>query len=178
MTSVTDVRLVRPAGEYKASFNEMLAAYRQAGEQRYSLFFTSGKPDLPLYLQRSSELESQTNAPEPAPLSTYWMIAGDDIVGVVRIRHRLTERNTEVGGHIGFDVPHAHRGKGYGTVLLDMALQMARELGISRALLTCTKGNVASEKIIERNGGKFENEVWWDKQGVVKKRYWISLDDQ
>ena len=167
MSSVTDVRLVRPARKFEASFNQMLTPYRRAGEQRYSLFFTCGKPDLSLYLQKSSELESKTNAPDSAPLSTYWLTEGDNIVGVIRIQHRLTESNAEVGGHIGFDVPHAHRGKGYGTVRLGLSLQMAKEFGINCALLACTKGNMASEKIIERNGGKFENEVWWDKQGAI-----------
>lgn len=47
------------------------------------------------------------------------------------------------------------------------ALPLCRHLGIERALVTCDSGNTASRKVIEANGGEFE-----DRRGV-KLRYWI-----
>ena len=165
------LHLVKPTTKYESSFAEMVNGYRQAGEQRYSNFSTSGRPDPQRYIENSNDLETANE--EPA--STYWLTDGSSILGVVRIRTHLSEVTSLVGGHIGFDVPHAHRGNGYGTILLGLALEEAPKLGLTRALLTCTKGNIASEKIILKNGGLFEKEVYWEKQDVIKKRFWIEL---
>lgn len=51
--------------------------------------------------------------------------------------------------------------------MLRDALPHCRRLGIERALLTCDTTNTASRKVIEANGGEFE-----DRRGV-KLRYWI-----
>jgi predicted acetyltransferase len=53
--------------------------------------------------------------------------------------------------------------------MLRLALPVARTLGITRVLLTCDVGNVASRKVIEANGGRIEDE----RRGVL--RYWIEL---
>jgi len=43
-------------------------------------------------------------------------------------------------------------------------------------LLTCNESNIGSRKIIEANGGQFENAVVVEGQADKKLRYWISLD--
>jgi predicted acetyltransferase len=47
----------------------------------------------------------------------------------------------------------ASRRRGHATAMLRQALPIARGLGIDRALVTCDVDNVASRKVIERNGG-------------------------
>ena len=49
------------------------------------------------------------------------------------------------------------------------------KLGLKKALVTCDKTNIASAKIIEKNGGVLENEIFVDEQAGWKKRYWINL---
>jgi len=44
-------------------------------------------------------------------------------------------------------------------------------------LLTCNETNIGSRKIIEANGGQFENAVVLAGQDDKKLRYWISLDE-
>ena len=119
-----DLTLIAPSGKYKVSFNRVLSDYRKAGDQRYSLFFTSGEPDLNLYIAKSNDLRA--GKPSLPPTSTFWLTNGQDILVVARIRHRLDGRAEKVGGHIGVDVPHMHWKKGYGTVLLRLALGKAR----------------------------------------------------
>ena len=45
--------------------------------------------------------------------------------------------------------------------------------GIDKVLVTCSRENPASEKVILANGGVFEKEI--DVDGEYIKRYWITL---
>jgi predicted acetyltransferase len=50
-------------------------------------------------------------------------------------------------------------------------------MGVLRTLLMCDKSNVASARVIIRNGGVFESEEYMPKYGDVVQRYWINLVD-
>jgi predicted acetyltransferase len=100
--------------------------------------------------------------------STFWLVDGAQFLGEIRIRHRLTPHLLKIGGHIGYDVAPAARLRGHGTTLLRLALAQAADLGIDQALITCDNDNVGSRKIIEANGGVFEDE----REG--KLRYWVA----
>ncbi len=52
--------------------------------------------------------------------------------------------------------------------MLAAALPVANRLGIDPVLVTCDDTNVASRRVIETNGGVFE-----DQRGE-KLRYWIA----
>jgi predicted acetyltransferase len=109
-------------------------------------------------------------SPRPAgyvPCTTLWWVDGDDYLGRLAIRHRLTPQLRELGGHIGYDVRPSARRRGHATAMLRAALPIARRLGIEAALVTCDADNVASRKVIERNGGQLE-----DQRGD-KLRYWV-----
>jgi predicted acetyltransferase len=110
------------------------------------------------------------------PATTRWLVRnGKAIIGTVNIRHRLNAFLEHEGGHIGYSVCPAERNKGYATRLLAMALEMARSLGVRRALLVCDKSNPASAAVIRKNGGVLENEVICTKDGELMQRYWIAL---
>ncbi|WP_330653192.1 GNAT family N-acetyltransferase, partial [Clostridioides difficile] len=70
------------------------------------------------------------------------------------------------------------RQKGYASEMLKLVLPICRDFGESKVLLTCDKGNVASQRTIIKNGGMLENEisdtVGLSKSGIIQ-RYWISL---
>jgi predicted acetyltransferase len=51
--------------------------------------------------------------------------------------------------------------------MLKAALPIAREVGIDRVLITCDVDNVASRKVIEKNGGQ-QIEPYQDKL-----RFWV-----
>ena len=60
-------------------------------------------------------------------------------------------------------------------MLLCLGLEKAREQGLCSVLLTCDETNVGSKKIIEANGGHYENAVQQEDTSVKKLRYWIDL---
>ena len=85
----------------------------------------------------------------------------------MQTRHRLTDFLREQGGHIGYFVAAAHRGRGHASAMLAAALPVAADLGIECALITCDATNIASRKTIEANGG-----LYCDQRGT-KLRYWV-----
>lgn len=95
-------------------------------------------------------------------------VDGAEYLGRLAIRHRLTPRLLEGGGHIGYDVRPSARRRGHATAMLRAALPIAAGLGIDRALVTCNADNVGSRKVIEACGGEFEG------QRGVKLRFWIA----
>ena len=114
--------------------------------------------------------QAREDAPRPeghVPSTTLWWIQDDDYLGRIAIRHRLTPHLLEVGGHIGYDVRPSARRRGHATAMLRAALPVAHGLGIESALVTCDDTNTASRKVIEANGGVF------DDQRADKLRFWV-----
>jgi len=114
--------------------------------------------------------QSEEDAPRPAgyvPSTALWWVEGEEFLGRISIRHRLTRPLLEMGGHIGYDIRPSVRRSGHGTAMLAAALPVARTIGIDPALITCDTDNVGSRRVIENNGGVFEDE----RNG--KLRYWV-----
>jgi predicted acetyltransferase len=116
---------------------------------------------------RAEGLEETPRRPGWVPCTTLWWVEGHEYLGRIAIRHRLTPALEKLGGHIGYDVRRSARRRGHATAMLREALPVARALGIDRALLTCDPDNVASRKVIEHNGGVFQDEC----EG--KLRFWV-----
>jgi predicted acetyltransferase len=96
------------------------------------------------------------------------------ILGSVNIRHCLNEDLLFRGGHIGYGIRPTQRKKGYATLMLGLALEKCREMGLKKVLVTCNQDNIGSAKTIRNNGGILENEVT-EENGTVIKRFWINL---
>lgn len=126
------------------------------------------------YVRRvRAEALAETPRPEHfVPSTTLWWVEGTEYLGRIAIRHRLNSFLRDYGGHIGYDVRPSARRRGHATAMLRQALPVAHRLGIDPALVTCDVDNVASRKVIEANGGVFE-----DQRGV-KLRYWIATAPQ
>jgi predicted acetyltransferase len=111
------------------------------------------------------------------PAHTFWLVRDQKtILGVLQLRHSLTPFLEREGGNIGYSVRPSERGKGYATKILALALDEARRLGMKRVLITCDKENVASARVVQKNGGRLENEVASRVPGrEFTQRYWIEL---
>ena len=102
------------------------------------------------------------------PQTTYWLCVDGRPAGIGRIRHFLTDKLREEGGHTGYAVRPGARHHGYGTLLLGKLAAEAGNLGIHRMLLTIRKDNVYSLKAALANHGVIERQtdvryfVWVD----------------
>ena len=110
------------------------------------------------------------------PATTLLAISAKDgrLVGMVDIRHKLSEFLLNYGGHIGYSVRKTERKKGFATEILTQALKECVKLKIEKVLLTCDKNNIASAKTIIKNSGILESEVE-DEGHIIIQRYWITL---
>lgn len=95
------------------------------------------------------------------------------IVGRASIRYELDALLAHEGGHIGYGVVPGERRKGYATEILTQGLDIARNAGVQRVLLTCNVDNQGSMNVIERCGGVFDSAVVSIDGGCVN-RFWIE----
>jgi predicted acetyltransferase len=174
--------LVEPDVRFHASFLRAMAGFAaegRGGPDDYSMIGQDlrewgprwGDEDVfAEYVEavRAQALEETPRPPGFVRSTTMWWAEDDEYLGRIVLRHRLTERLLEVGGHIGYDVPPEHRRAGHATAMLRTFLVLCAKVhGLDRVLVTCDPDNVASRKVIEACGGVLEDE----RSG--KLRFWV-----
>jgi predicted acetyltransferase len=102
------------------------------------------------------------------PVTELWFVEGDEYIGTVVVRHRLTDALAESGGHLGYHVVPELRRRGHGTRMLAAAVRFCAERGVTELLITCDEDNIASRRMIEANGGALE------RVAGGEARYWIG----
>ena len=167
------VELVKPTMDLRVEFLTMAKEYLCFGDSRYVEAIDNFKE----YMTKLENFAAARNLPEGfVPSDTFWLLQNNSrLLGCSRLRHSLTPHLEHEGGHIGYDIRPLKRHKGYGTRILAMTLDRARQAGLNRVLLVCAKDNLASVAVIQKNGGRFENEVFSKHDGKLLERYWIEL---
>jgi predicted acetyltransferase len=167
------MELVKPNLKYKDSFSKALEEYK-AEERKISLRIPeSSDQSIKEYIQQMVDEEIGLNLPEGYVAHTkLWLVDNNEYIGDIDIRHSLTGVLLNAGGHIGYEIRPSKRKMGYGTKMLQMALPIAKNLGINKVLITCNDDNIGSAKIIEKNGGILEDKR--EEKGNLKRRYWID----
>jgi len=131
------------------------------------------------WIRTVEEEHNDINVPtDKVPRSTYFLVREEDnlIVGMVNIRHRLNEFLIQHGyGHIGYSVRPTERRKGYATLILKLALNECKKMGIKKVHVGCYKDNPASWRTIEKNGGVLLRE-FTEEDLLTSYEYVISLD--
>ncbi|MDD9901705.1 MAG: GNAT family N-acetyltransferase [Alphaproteobacteria bacterium] len=125
-------------------------------------------------MSRPVELPDGTKV-QRIPQTTRWLVNDGNFIGVVNVRHSLSEHLRREGGHIGYAVRASERCKGYGRLLINEGLRVARELGHDRALITCNDDNIGSIRLIEGAGGVLEDKIMPADADVLRRRYWVQL---
>lgn len=165
--------LVEPDGRWKAEVLEMARECSAHGEPRYE----PALADFDAYLRELASYARGVGLPDGhVPQTTYWGLVGGEIVGSIRLRHRLTPDLEVEGGHIGYDVRPSRRGRGYATQMLALVLDRAREMDLARVLITCDADNIASARVIQKNGGRPAGQTRSPESGLDVLRFWIELE--
>ena len=93
------------------------------------------------------------------PETYYYLWDGGGLVGEFRIRHHLTEALRHGAGHIGYSIRKDMRGRGYGTAGLKLTVEIARAIIPENEIyLRVNKGNIASQKVMLKNGARITGE--------------------
>ena len=93
--------------------------------------------------------EKGINLPEGyVPSVTYWIVSGEEYIGTINIRLKLSEQLKKYGGHIGIAIRPSKQNGIYGLKASLWAYKKAQEMNISPILATCFKSNKQSVKIL------------------------------
>ena len=163
--------LVKAGPAWRSAFLEMAEEYAAHGERRYQMALA----DCDGFLRLLAADDAGELPPGHVRMTTYWGLEGGQIIGSIRLRYELTPALRQLGGNIGYDVRPSLRGQGYGTRMLALMLGRAREAGLDRVLLTCDIDNVASARVIEKNGGVLQFQGMIEGWGKPIAHYWIKL---
>ena len=177
MPRAEQIELIKPTEGLCAAYIEFGEDYLAAGESFPRYQEESVRLDFRAYVRRLRGFARGIGLPEGyVPETICWLVRdGRQIIGTTGLRHRLTPALRDVGGHVGYTVRPSVRRRGYGTLMLRLALEKARQLGLGRVLITCDLINIASARVIQKNGGVLASESPSQADGVMKQRYWIDL---
>jgi predicted acetyltransferase len=166
------VTLELPDKQYKDSFIEALEEFQQEGKYTY-LNKDQMTTDFEAFIAEIPEIRMKINH---VPETEYWLIEDKKYIGRLSIRHKLNGELLVKGGHIGYSIRPSERRKGYGVKILELGLEKAKILGLTRILITCDSSNEASRKIIENHGGVLENEVAGKSGNPTILRFWLDTE--
>lgn len=174
-----EIELTRPNIAFESSFLAGLNEFASENEKLDWIYLgRDSTVDIPLkdFAAFVSALREREHTPAPDFVTTvcFWVIHQEEVVGRIGFRHELNDAIREVGGHIGYIVRPTYRRRTVATKMLAQVLQTPEAKRVGRLLLTCDVDNIASEKVIVRNGGVFESVVD-DSPRTPKKRYWIDV---
>lgn len=146
-----NIELKSPNILYKESFLENINDYKASGDTEYFNKYKKALDNFEQYLEILNNNAKGIDLPEGyGPYSTFWLVnESNKVLGVIRIRHK----SDPIDGHIGYDIAQKYRGKGYGIKILELALPLAKQMGINKAILNCESSNIGSEKVIRANNG-------------------------
>lgn len=168
--------LESPSEARKESYLSLIAEFLEQGEPLIPFPLSFANIDFPALIREMENCAKGIGIPEGfVAHETLWLVDEDEVVAVSNLRFHLTERLKKDGGHIGYGVRPSARRRGYATILLAETLKKAKERGISKALVTCNKSNLASAKTIIKNGGVIDSEELMEGHDDVMQKYWIEI---
>jgi|ERR1043165_5110792 predicted acetyltransferase len=168
------MQLVRPSIVYKDSFLKADADVFAMDGKHLFRYLPLNPDKFEYYCNSLISYESEGVPDDKVNASIFWLVDNNRFIGRIIIRHELTEDMLLYHGNIGYIIAPEFRKQGYGTAILKLGLEEAGKLGLKKVLVTCDKTNTASAKIIEKNGGVFEDEAYEEGKAIWKKRYWIN----
>lgn len=166
------IRLAEPSEKYLQSYIEAYDEYQTIGISTYGM--TDARA-CDIFEKYDNYRLERNLKPDRVGADYYWLVDDEReyFIGEIAIRHRLNGALYLRGGHIGYVIRFSEWGRGYGTLMLGMALEKARNRGLSKVLITCNDSNLASARVMEKNGAVLENIVEVDD--MLIRRFWKTL---
>jgi len=135
--------------------------------------YASAKNDPDAYLTKRIAYSAGKSLPEGwPPISTYFYIQYDEIIGSIRVRHGDNEYIENVVGHIGYETLPETRGKGIASAMLTWVI---KNIINDRTIVTCVSNNIASKAVIEKCGGEYLNTLYSEEESLYIARYQLTV---
>ena len=105
------------------------------------------------------------------PITTYFCVEGDVILGSIRVRQGCSDYIENVIGHIGYETRSSARGRGVAKFMLS---HIQKAVLTGDVIISCDPTNIASRKVIEGCGANFLNEYYYAPEDQQVRRYQLS----
>jgi predicted acetyltransferase len=149
---ITSICLELPSTQYVESFFQAAAEFEAEGIPQISTDLT--EEQFSAYVQGLHDLAAGKNLKRGyVPSKEFWIIDSDGYAGRIILGLSFVAGPDRLGHHVGYAVRPSKRQRGYATKALEHLLVEARNLGILKLMPECARNNLASRKVIERNGG-------------------------
>ena len=173
------LQLIKRCPEYAEGYK----SYCQEAYDHNIVFF---RPSNPKYLvddwfERTKEWydQKEKGLVEGQPVSFhYWAVDDGRFIGEFQLRTEFPPKVMQDIGSVGYAVRVSEWNKGYGTQILRRGLEIAKEHGMEKVLLTINEKNAASIHVCEKLGGKLWDTIERDNEAEGRhlvRRYWILL---
>lgn len=170
------LQLVIPAACHEELYASMMDRWEASGEHIAPSLLSRYSSKAKANVSYANWLEwceddrtTGSNLSTKVPCTLYFLIEDErEIIGGIEINHGSTHR-----GHLHAGIAPWHRRKGYGTIMLELALEKCREMGLTQVEIVPHKGNTGAVNTILNNGGTLIEEFCED--GVWSQRYGIQL---
>lgn len=177
MKTDSRLQLVIPDSVHEKMFTEMMERWEATGEQIAPQLLSrrsSATNEIVSYARWLEWCEDDrttgSNLATKVPCTLYFLIEDEkEIVGSIVMNHARTFR-----GHLHAGIAPWHRGQGYGTIMLELALEKCRENGLKKVEIVPYKDNIGAVKTILNNGGTLMEEFC--EEGIWSQRYEIALE--
>lgn len=87
------------------------------------------------------------------PTITYIMYVNGYPVGYIGLRTKIDDKWKKWSGNVYYTIRPSERNKGYGTKILELAIEEFKKMGFKEIFTNSSNMNYASSKVIENNGG-------------------------
>jgi len=172
---LNQVSLKLPSVKYQNSFFQAMAEFEEEGSPQIAKEITEAQ--FPAYVKRLHDQSVGKNLKEGhIPSMEFWLIDADGYAGRIILGLTYTPDPDRVGNHVGYAVRPSKRRLGYATKALQFLIDEARKLKIEKLMPICDEANVASRKVIERNGGVLLDTKPNDPNRYGGLRFVIDLD--
>jgi predicted acetyltransferase len=172
---LSQVWLEIPSEKYVDSFFQAMAEFAEEGIPQVPANMTT--VEFPAYVQRLHDQSVGKNLPEGrVPSKEFWIIDAEGYAGRIILGLSYAPDPDRVGHHVGYAVRPSKRRLGYASQALRCLLEESRKLKIFKLMPICDASNVASRKVIERNGGVLLDGIPVDKARYGGLRFMIDLE--
>ncbi|HSG43005.1 MAG TPA: GNAT family N-acetyltransferase [Anaerolineales bacterium] len=168
--------LVSPSINWEQQYQEMVREFMETDEPIFNNFPLALENFAEFIAELEDEAGGRNLPPDISPQNTYWAVTRDEIiVDEICLRPTIPPPFELQSGHIGYNIHPSERRKGYATQQLSLVLDEARKYELKRVMLPVSKGNIGSERAIQKNGGYVDGQSEDNETGEVTLHYWINL---
>ncbi|GAB3535134.1 GNAT family N-acetyltransferase [Photobacterium alginatilyticum] len=160
--------IVEASTSYSELYHDYITECVEGGVEHYNEAI--GNPEE--YLNTVVAYSQGQQLPEGwVPISTYFCIDDNRLLGAIRLRHGSNDYIDNVIGHVGYETRPSARGLGVAQTLLTW---LKENMLNDEVTLICSESNMASQKVIEKCGGVFITSFHDNIGKKVALRYLLS----